>query len=85
MAEHDGVNARHLAEVVHRVLRHGLIGFAGKAGVRDCHHQVGALFAHFRHVAFGGFGNIVNRHLALQIGLIPHQNLRGDEADIADA
>ncbi|MNT60372.1 hypothetical protein D3C71_1803700 [compost metagenome] len=85
MAEHDGVNARNLAEVVHRILCHRLVRLAGQAGVRDRHDQIGPLFTHFRHVAFGGFGDVVDLNLALQIGLIPHQNLRWHKTDIADA
>ena len=51
----------------------------------DRHHQIGALFTHFRHVAFGGGGDVVHRHLALQVSLVPHRDLRRHEADVADA
>ncbi|MNE37629.1 hypothetical protein D3C80_1314880 [compost metagenome] len=53
--------------------------------MRDSHNQIGALFAHFRHVTFSRFGDVVNGDLALQIGFIPHQDLRWHKADITDA
>ncbi|MNE59958.1 hypothetical protein D3C80_1550790 [compost metagenome] len=84
MAEHDGIDAWHLAEVVHRVFRHGLIGVAGKARVGDRDDQIGPLLTHFRYVAFGGFGDVVDGHFPLQVGFVPHQDLRRHKADIAD-
>ena len=85
MAEHDGVNTWHLAEVVHRVFRHRFIGFAGQTGVRNRNHQIGTLFTHFWHVTFCGFGDVVNRNFALQVGFIPYQNLWRYKADIANS
>ncbi len=82
MTKQDGVNAFHLAEIVNRVLRHRVIRLAAQAGVGNSDNQIGALRAHLRHVAASRFGDVIDAYLALQVGFIPHHDLRRHKADI---
>ncbi|CCJ99605.1 NADH pyrophosphatase [Cronobacter malonaticus 507] len=84
MAEENGIHARHLAQVVHRVFRHRFVWLGGKPGVRDHDHQIGAFRAHLRHIFTGGFGDIVDRDFAAEVRLIPRHDLRRHKPDVAD-
>ncbi len=48
------------------------------------HHHVCAVGAHLGHVLTRGFGDVVHRHFAAQIGFIPGHDLRWHKADIAN-
>ena len=84
VAEQDRIDARDLTQVVNGVFCHGLVRIGGEARVGDNDHQIGAFFAHFRHVFTRGFGDVVNGHLTVEVGLIPRHDLRRDKTDIAD-
>lgn len=84
VAEQDRIDARDLTQVVNGVFCHGPVRIGGEARVGDNDHQIGAFFAHFRHVFTRGFGDVVNGHLTVEVGLIPRHDLRRDKTDIAD-
>ena len=84
VAEQDCVDARNFTQIVNGVFCHGLIGIGGEARVGDNDDQIGAFFAHFRHVFARGFGDVVNGHFTVEVGLIPRHDLRRHKADIAD-
>ena len=84
MTKENRVDAFDLAEVVDRVLRHCMVRLAAEAGVRDRHHQIRTLGAHLRYIATRGFGDVFDAHFALQVGFVPHHNLRRREADKTD-
>ncbi len=84
VAEENGINAFHFAEVVDGVFRHRLIRIGRQTRVRHDDHQIGAFLTHLRHILTCSFGNVVNRHFAAQVGLIPGHDLRRYKTDIAN-
>ena len=51
----------------------------------DHYHHISPFRQHLRDIFARGFGNVIDRHLAVKIGFIPGHDLRRHKADIADA
>ncbi len=84
VAEENGINAFHFAEVVDGVFRHRLIRIGRQTRVRHDDHQIGAFLTHLRHILTCSFRNVIDRHFAAQVGLIPGHDLRRYKTDITN-
>lgn len=51
----------------------------------DHYHHISPFRPHLRDIFARGFGNVIDRHLAVKIGFILCHDLRRHKADIADA
>ncbi len=84
MPDQHRIDAGHLGQMPARVLHVGRIRRRIEAAMRDHHHQVGALGAHFRDVLLGGFPGADRVDLAVEPALVPGHDRRRREADDAD-
>ena len=84
MTKHNGIHARYFTKIINGVFRHRLIRVGRKAGVSNHHHDIGAFFPHFRHILTRGFGDVIYRHFAAEVGFIPGHDLWWHKADIAN-
>ena len=84
MARENGVDAGHLCQVQRGVLLAALALAALDAGMAQRQQHV-ALAAQFGHMPLRGVHDVLGRHLAGQIALVPLHDLRRHEADDADA
>ena len=84
MAREDGVDAGHLRQVQRGVLLAALALAALDAGMAERQQNV-ALAAQIGHMPLRGVDDVLRRHLAGEMALVPLHDLRRHEADDADA